>query len=174
DLIAANTFSNTVGVLLQQPKAAPLRTLFTGAQDGVDLDVPFVLSTLGQKSPPPFDVDGGSIVNTDHGPFVLGTGRFTATFGGDGRAFHSGIPDLYRFAEGGRNFWGVRGRGVGVIAFAGLPAAQVTVFARGTHDGLVSPPEQDVDGDGIPDFRGFGPLGNANAFLMAVSATGHA
>ncbi len=177
DLAAANFFfstvgRSTVGVLLNNTGQRPFGTLFTGEQAGVDLDVPFVLSSLGKQSPPPFDVNGGSIVNTNHGPFTLGTGRFTATFVGDGRVFHSGIPELYQFAEGGRNFWGVRGRGLGFIVFDDLPAAEVTVFARGTRDGLVSPRRQDVDGDGIPDFRGFGRLGNANAFLVAFTAAG--
>ena len=176
DLAVANTFANRVAILLREAPPAPppaaIHTLFTGEQDGVDLDVNFVLSSLGAASPPPFDVDGGSIVNTDHGPFTLGAGSFTATFGGDGRAFHSGIPDLYSFAEGGRNFFGVRGPGTAVITFDGLPAAAVKVLARGTNDTQVSPPEQDLDQDGITDFKGFGPLGNADAVLRAFDPDG--
>ncbi len=190
DLIAGNTFSNNVGALLNVADEAPagarpagrsesaeaqvrgISTLFTGEQDGVDLDVNFVLSSLGDQSPPPFDVDGGSIVNTDHAPFTLGQNVFAARFGGDGRAFHSGIPELYRFADGGRNFFGVRGKGVAVITFDQLPASVVTLSARGTHDGLVSPTDQDLDGDGIVDFVGFGPLGNASAVVRAFDLNG--
>jgi hypothetical protein len=71
DLVVTNFFFNTtgpstVGVLLNNTPPRPIRTLFTGEQGGADLDVPFALSSLGENSPPPFDVNGGSIVNTDH------------------------------------------------------------------------------------------------------------
>jgi hypothetical protein len=138
-----------------KPAAAsliPISTVFTGVQDGVDLRAP----------PGPFQpIPPGSIVNTDHPPFTLGTPPFTATFGGDGRALHAGNPALYAFSDGGMNFWGVRGDGlgenVGVIDFS-LPAASVTLLARGTPAGVPAPL--------------LGPIGEADALVRAFDPDG--
>lgn len=138
------------GALVAQ--AVPISTIFTGVQDGVDLSAP--------PGPPPAPIPSGSIVNTNHLPFTLGTPPFTATFGGEGLAFHSGVPALYAFADGGRNFWAVRGDGAGthtgVITFT-EPAASVTLLARGTPTGLVSPPPF------------LGVLGEAQGLIRAFS-----
>jgi hypothetical protein len=125
--------------------ADSLSTVFTGVQDGVDLTAP----------PSPT-----TIVNTNT-PFTLGTAPFTADFGGEAFAFHAGIPGLYAFSEGGRNFWGVRGDGMGahtgVIAFS-TPAASVTLLARGTPDDL--------------DSAFLGPIGAADGRIRALDANG--
>lgn len=136
-------------------QAELITTTFTGIQDGVDLSPP--------PGPPPTPVPPGSIVNTPHPPFTLGMPPFTATFGGEGFAFHVGIPAMYAFTDGGRNFWGVRGDGLGahtgVITFS-TPAASVNLLARGTPDGLFSPPPF------------FGTLGEANGLVRAFAPDG--
>jgi hypothetical protein len=106
-------------------QADSLSTVFTGVQDGVDLTAPPSPTTIVNKNI----------------PFTLGTAPLTADFGGKGFAFHAGIPGVYAFSEGGRNFWGVRGDGMGthtgVITFS-TPADSVMLLARGTPDGLNS------------------------------------
>ncbi len=156
--------------------SAQFSTLFTGQQDGVDLDIPFVGSSgLPPFNGPPFDVDGGSIVNTN-ASFILGkpqdkSGGLRVAFGGDGMATHFGVGELYRFRQGARNNWSVRGKGVGEIKFS--PAAQhVVIFARGTNATLTSPPEADIDQDGTVDFRGFGKLQDAGAQLSVFDSNG--
>ncbi len=147
----------TMIMLLSSAAAAraELFTIFTGIQDGVDLRAP--------PAPPPEPLPPGSIVNTSHAPFTLGAAPFTATFGGEGFAFHVGIPGTYAFADGGRNFWGVRGDGLGshtgVIAFS-TPASFVSLLARGTPDGIVSPPPF------------LGPIGEAQGVIRAFGPGG--
>lgn len=125
--------------------AGSIQTLFTGIQDGVNL------------TPPPAG-DPNTIVNTMT-PFGLGSGGFTANFGGNGFAFHAGVPELYRFAEGGRNAWGVMGEGVGTITFDQAAARRVTLYARGTNDGINSPVFGQLN-DALGTLRAFGPDGS--------------
>ncbi len=156
--------------------SAQFRTLFTGTQAGVDLDIPFVGSSgMAPFNAPPFDVDGGSIVNTKT-PFTLGgpagTPKMRVAFAGGGMATHFGNGALYRFDQGGRNAWSVRGSGTGRIKFS--PAASgVNIFARGTNAKLVSPPSADIDQDGVVDFKGFGKLQDAKATLTAFDREGN-